>query len=42
VKASKGGSQIIIHLETDRPLKVEYDVVGAKSVYYLAPRIEST
>ncbi len=42
VKASKGGSQITIHLETDRPLKVEYDVVGAKSVYYLAPRIEST
>ena len=42
VKASKSGSPLTIYLETDRPLKVEYDVVGAKSVYYLAPRIEST
>lgn len=41
VKASKSGSPLTIYLETDRPLKVEYDVVGAKSVYYLAPRIES-
>jgi proliferating cell nuclear antigen len=42
VRASKGGTQVTVFLETDRPLKVEYDVVGAKSVYYLAPRIEST
>ncbi len=41
VRASKAGSPVTIYLETDRPLKVEYDVVGAKSVYYLAPRIES-
>ncbi|HNT60438.1 MAG TPA: proliferating cell nuclear antigen (pcna) [Candidatus Bilamarchaeaceae archaeon] len=41
VKASKPGTQVTIYLETDRPLKVEYDVMGAKSVYYLAPRIES-
>lgn len=41
VRASKGGTKVTIYLETDRPLKVEYDVVGAKSVYYLAPRIES-
>ncbi|MEW5996800.1 MAG: proliferating cell nuclear antigen (pcna) [Candidatus Micrarchaeota archaeon] len=41
VKASKGGTPLTIYMETDRPLKVEYEVVGAKSVYYLAPRIES-
>lgn len=41
VKASKSGTPLTIYLETDRPLKVEYDVMGAKSVYYLAPRIES-
>ena len=41
VRASKGGTPVTIYMETDRPLKVEYEVEGAKSVYYLAPRIES-
>ena len=41
IRASKGGSEITIYLETDRPLKIEYEVEGAKSTYYLAPRIES-
>lgn len=41
VKASSGSSIVTINLETDRPLKLEYEVEGAKVVYYLAPRIET-
>ncbi len=41
VKATSASSIVRINLETDRPLKLEYDVEGAKVVYYLAPRIES-
>lgn len=41
VRASKAGTPVTLYLETDRPLKVEYEIMGAKSVYYLAPRIES-
>ncbi|MEW6748986.1 MAG: proliferating cell nuclear antigen (pcna) [Candidatus Micrarchaeota archaeon] len=41
VKATPSSSAVTINLETDRPLKLEYDVEGAKVVYYLAPRIET-
>jgi len=41
VKASGSSSPITINIETDKPLKLEYEVEGAKVVYYLAPRIES-
>lgn len=41
VKASSSASPVTINLETDRPLKIEYGIHGAKVTYYLAPRIES-
>ena len=41
VRASGAQSAIKINLETDRPLKLEYEVQGAQVAYYLAPRIES-
>ncbi len=41
VKATSASSLVKINLETDRPLKLEYDVEGAHVVYYLAPRIET-
>lgn len=41
VKATSSSSLVRINLETDRPLKLEYDVEGAHVVYYLAPRIET-
>ncbi|MBI5046108.1 proliferating cell nuclear antigen (pcna) [Candidatus Micrarchaeota archaeon] len=41
VKATSASSTVTINLETDRPLKLEYEVEGAKIVYYLAPRIET-
>lgn len=41
VKASGSSSPVTINLETDRPLRLEYDVEGAKVVYFLAPRIET-
>jgi len=41
VKAASGSTSVMINLETDRPLKLEYDIEGAKVVYYLAPRIET-
>jgi proliferating cell nuclear antigen len=41
VKATNASSIVSINLETDRPLKLEYDIEGAKVVYYLAPRIET-
>jgi proliferating cell nuclear antigen len=41
VKATNASSVVSINLETDRPLRLEYDIEGAKVVYYLAPRIET-
>lgn len=41
MRATNANSVVTAYLETDRPLKVEYDVEGAKVVYYLAPRIET-
>ena len=41
IKGSKSDTDISLHIESDRPLKVEYSVVGADAKYYLAPRIES-
>jgi proliferating cell nuclear antigen len=41
VKAATVASAVMINLETDRPLKLEYEIEGAKVVYYLAPRIET-
>lgn len=41
VRATSGSSVVTINLETDRPLKLEYDIEGAKVVYFLAPRIET-
>ncbi|MEW6721645.1 MAG: proliferating cell nuclear antigen (pcna) [Candidatus Micrarchaeota archaeon] len=41
VKATSASSIVTINLETDRPLRLEYDIEGAKVVYYLAPRIET-
>jgi len=41
VKATSAASVVTINLETDRPLRLEYDIEGAHVVYYLAPRIET-
>ncbi len=41
VKATSSGSIVTISLETDRPLKLEYEIEGAMVSYYLAPRIET-
>lgn len=41
VKATNSASVVMVNLETDKPLKLEYEVEGAKVVYYLAPRIET-
>lgn len=41
VKATNASSVVQINLETDRPLKLEYEIEGAKVVYFLAPRIET-
>lgn len=41
VRATSSNSVVKVNLETDRPLKLEYGVEGAKVVYYLAPRIET-
>ncbi|HSB46787.1 MAG TPA: proliferating cell nuclear antigen (pcna) [Candidatus Bilamarchaeum sp.] len=41
VKATSASSIVTVNLETDRPLKLEYEIEGAKVVYYLAPRIET-
>ena len=41
VKATTASSVVRINLETDRPLKLEYEVEGSRVVYYLAPRIET-
>lgn len=41
MKATNSTSDVKINLETDKPLKLEYEMEGAKVVYYLAPRIET-
>jgi proliferating cell nuclear antigen len=41
VKATNVSSVITVNLETDRPLKLEYEIESAKVTYYLAPRIET-
>lgn len=41
MKASPGSEIITIYIETDRPLKIEYKIMGAEVKYYLAPRIET-
>ncbi len=41
MRATSASSQVRINIETDKPLKVEYDIEGANVVYYLAPRIET-
>ena len=41
VRATSSSSAVRINLETDKPLKLEYNIEGANVVYYLAPRIET-
>ncbi|MEW6528555.1 MAG: proliferating cell nuclear antigen (pcna) [Candidatus Micrarchaeota archaeon] len=41
IKASPNNEIITMYLETDKPLKVEYNILGTEVKYYLAPRIES-
>ncbi|MEM3399840.1 MAG: proliferating cell nuclear antigen (pcna) [Candidatus Micrarchaeia archaeon] len=40
VKACPDNELAVLHLSTNKPLKVEYGMDGARLVYYLAPRIE--
>lgn len=40
-KASPNNEIIILYIETDRPLKLEYKILGTEVKYYLAPRIET-
>ena len=41
MKAAPNSEYVKINLETDKPLKLEYNLEGAQIVYYLAPRIET-
>jgi proliferating cell nuclear antigen len=41
VKACPENAPLMIHLKSNAPLKIEYEVESAKVVYYLAPRIDS-
>jgi proliferating cell nuclear antigen len=41
VKAAPENAAITIHLKTNAPLKVEYELESAKVAYFLAPRIDS-
>ncbi len=41
LKAAKSSDIVTLYLETDRPLKLEYNIEGAVAKYYLAPRIET-
>ena len=41
IKAAGASSIVTIFLETDRPMKLQYDIEGASVTYYLAPRIET-
>ncbi len=40
-RASPGNEVITLYIETDKPLKVEYKILGSEVKYFLAPRIES-
>lgn len=40
-KACPDASPLMVYLKTNAPVKMEYEVEGAKIAYYLAPRIES-
>lgn len=41
IKAASASSIVTISLETDRPMKLSYEIEGASVTYYLAPRIET-
>ena len=41
VKACPDAGLLTIHLKTNKPVKIEYEVETSKIAYYLAPRIES-
>ncbi len=41
MKATSASSVVTVNLETDKPLRIEYELEGAKVKYYLAPRIET-
>jgi proliferating cell nuclear antigen len=41
IKAASASSPVTINLETDRPMRLTYDIEGATVTYYLAPRIET-
>ncbi len=41
VKACPDSSALTIHLKSNAPVKIEYEVGSSKLVYYLAPRIDS-
>lgn len=40
-RASPGSEILTLYIENDKPLRVEYKILGAEVKYYLAPRIES-
>jgi hypothetical protein len=40
-KGCPDGTPITFNIKTNAPIKTEYEVEGAKLVYYLAPRIET-
>ncbi|MFA5108647.1 MAG: proliferating cell nuclear antigen (pcna) [Candidatus Micrarchaeia archaeon] len=40
-RACPDSSPVSLNLKTNAPIKIEYEVSGAKLAYYLAPRIES-
>lgn len=41
MKATNASSIVTVNLETDKPLRLEYELEGARVKYYLAPRIET-
>jgi proliferating cell nuclear antigen len=41
VKATSASSVVTVNLETDKPMKLQYEIEGAHVTYYLAPRIET-
>ncbi|MFH1448375.1 MAG: proliferating cell nuclear antigen (pcna) [Candidatus Micrarchaeota archaeon] len=40
VKACPDGTQVTLHLKSNKPIKIEYEVGDAKLMYFLAPRID--
>ncbi len=40
-KASPNNELLEIYIETDKPLKIKYSIIGASATYYLAPRIDT-